>query len=168
MAKLSDADTAFIAWCVRHNASRHLALHCKEPNGLLVWRAFQEYRAAGLPVPEELLVIFDRWATAVATAKNEGEVAKAIEAGTIGRKTALQRLRSHQLERDVLERFVLYRFDQKMPYGKAIKRLAGEIQWPEGRLKTMVSRWFNPQATESDRDDAGAELQAAWLRQSRE
>lgn len=163
MGTVPEADKAFIAWAIRHNAARHLALYRRHSNGLLVWRAFQEYRGAGLPVPEEILGIFDKWAAAVQAADGEVEVAKAIQAETIGPYTARKRLRRLQRKRDLLERYVTYRFHQKMRPGKALERLAEETRLPLSQLKTMISRWRSPPSPATTSTSAGTDLQAAWL-----
>ncbi len=63
----------------RHAAWNHAALYPRERNGLLVWRAFAEYRAAGLPVPEAILLKFDEWAARLERVSGAEEVARAVE-----------------------------------------------------------------------------------------
>jgi hypothetical protein len=68
-----------VARAVGTNAGRHLALYLREPNGLLIWRAFSEYRRAKLPVPENILAKLDQFANRLERASGTAEIAKAIE-----------------------------------------------------------------------------------------
>jgi hypothetical protein len=99
----------------------------------------------------------------VQAADSEEEVAKAIQAETVGPYSALKRLQSLQRRRDLLERYITYSVHEKMRPGKALDRLSKETKLPLSQLKTMISRWRNPPARANTSTSAGTEPQAAWL-----
>ena len=63
----------------RWTARNHLSLYAREKNGLLIWRAYREFRQRGLPVPEVILGHLDQWAEALEKCSGPREISIAIE-----------------------------------------------------------------------------------------
>jgi len=175
----SKAAALLKAMAVRHNADRHLRLYLREKNGLLIFRAYLEYRRAGLEVPENILRKFDEWAAALLPshsshgANGDSEVAAAIEAETRGRHTSLQRLASAESGRDAVEHLI---HAEEAADGAglsktaALKAVAAERGVKAATLKVTKTRWLSP-GRPAQKASAGAHLQmhlSGRLRRSRE
>ena len=146
--------SALRAALVRHNADRHLALYLREKNGLLIFRAYLEYRRAGLAVPENILRKFDQWASALLPdvsarrgASGDTEVAAAIESETRGSHTSLQRLASAESGRDVVEHLV-HAEEAAEAVGRsktdALNAVAAQRGIRAATLKVKKTRWLSP------------------------
>ena len=152
----SDSDHAYL---VRYNARRHLALYMRERNGLLIWKAFAEYRRAGLPVPENILCKLDKWAQALQGAWTDKEVAAAIEAGTIKRQAAKVRLRACEHNRDVMEQLTIREEELAQKPTVAARAVAEDMNLNVGHVKVIKSRWHK---RGQDEAPAAAEY-PSWL-----
>ena len=73
------------AQVAQHNAElaavEDLRRYAQERHGRLLWRAYAECRAAGIPVPELVLRVFDQWAAALGDAEGPAETLRALELG---------------------------------------------------------------------------------------
>ncbi len=76
-------------------ADRLRRLFAATGNGLVVWRIFALYRRAGLPVPEDVLGAFDRFAGDLEQARGADAIARALrmspDRGGSGGRAALSR-----------------------------------------------------------------------------
>jgi hypothetical protein len=93
----------FRRYTVKRNADRHLALYLKTGDGLLIWRAYQEYRKAGLPIPENLLKKFDEFALRLERAGSAKEVATAFEMGSRSGPAGATLTKGRERQRDIVE-----------------------------------------------------------------
>lgn len=89
----------------KHAAARHLALYVETGDGLLIWRAYAEYRKAGARVPENILAKFDQFERRLAKATGANAVAKALEMAVAkgGAAGAARTVRAEKI-RDIVER----------------------------------------------------------------
>jgi hypothetical protein len=71
-------------YAARTAAANHLRLYERLGNGLLIWRAFVEYRKRGLPIPEQILKVFDRYAAGLEHASGPVEIARTFELSAKG------------------------------------------------------------------------------------
>ena len=71
------------AWALRF-AVEDVQRHERGESALLVWRAYAEVRAAGLPVPEAILVHFDRWAAGLGEVPPVGKTRPAAMLRALG------------------------------------------------------------------------------------
>jgi hypothetical protein len=118
-------------------------LYLRERNGLLVWRAFAEYRKAGLPVPDNIMAKLDEWANALESAWTEQAVAAAIEMRNIGSKTARLRLRAAERKRDVVEQLTIREAELGQDPTPAAEAVAADMNLTIGNVKVIKSRWHN-------------------------
>ena len=150
-----------------HNARRHLLLYLRERNGLLIWKAFAEYRSAGLPVPDNILAKFDEGATALLCASSDAEIARAIEAGTVGRKTAKLRLRVAEKGFVVMEQMTVLEKELGKRPMDAARAVADQYNLSPEYVKVIKHRWTKREKPPRKRTTSGADLQDAWKRQTR-
>lgn len=149
-----------------YNAHRHMALYRREPVGLLVWKAFLEYRQAGQPVPEIVLSIIEAWAEKMVRAKDDHQLAAAMESGTVRSKTAHQRMLAAERNRDVMEHLSIREHELGQSSTVATREVAAQFGMTIGSVKTLKSRWRNgPSPQDQEGSTAGSELQATWLQQ---
>lgn len=122
-------------------ASQHLRLYEREPVGLLVWRAFGEYRARGEPVPEIILAKFDKWASRLERASGAKGVAAAIEmTGEDGGPQGAAYLAAVERQRRIVSAVELLKRHNVRPMA-AQRRVAAEHGLPLGAVKSACSRW---------------------------
>jgi hypothetical protein len=135
---------------VVRRAAEHLALYKRDRNGLLVWRAYREFRSEGLPVPEVILAKLDQWAAQLESASGAPQVANAIEmSGSRGGPQAAARLFDLERQRRVVKE-VAFRLKLKRPGQKMT-----EIYEAAARELRILS-WRTVQKTYTE-----------WLRKSR-
>lgn len=131
-----------------HDAERaaydHLTLYFRERVGLLVWRAYREYRRRGLAIPEVVLAAFDGWAVRLETASGHREIAEAIEMtdGGSGAQGAayLGRLeRPREIASDVA--LYLRMWGKGKPIREAYAWTAKRHKTTESNVKQIYLRW---------------------------
>ena len=134
------------AFQAEYAAGNHLLLYLRERNGLLVWRAYAEYRAAGVAVPENILAKLDQWASWLESASGAAEVARAIEmapkSGPFGAKHLLAVERRRAIASDVehLRTHPNYRAS----LAKIYARIAHERRTTAGNVKRIHAEWMHP------------------------
>jgi hypothetical protein len=90
-------------------ARAYMGLYVRTRNGVFFWKAFAEYRRAGLPIPESLLRKLDQFAERLMRAEGQAAIAKAVEmtnpkGGPQGAAYAAGMLRTRQIVAAVHER----------------------------------------------------------------
>lgn len=128
-------------------------------HGLPVWRAYLRYRERGLPVREEVLRQFDRWAAALEAAYRralrEELTAKAEHllilqalnlAGTKKKPRGFKRLAQHERRRALAARIAFLRGPGKRTW----EQVAHEVQLGIGQAKECFYE-FNPGPAEQKR-----------------
>jgi len=99
-------ETAMKNKFARRNADRHLALYLRTRNGLLIWKAYMEYRQHGLPVPENILLWLDKVAGQLLVARGQEQIVAALEmTGSGGGPQAASLLRGQENARNIVEQF---------------------------------------------------------------
>jgi hypothetical protein len=131
------------AYLVQTGARRELRQYLDSRIGLHVWRAYADFRLAGMPVPENILAKLDEWAAALERAENDAQVAAAIEMGTIGRKPAKTRMAAAERSYLVMEQLnirerVLERKQQPMEAARAV---AADQGLSLAIVKNMKTAW---------------------------
>ena len=165
MDEKNDESAKLDEFFTRYNAGRHIALYRRERNGLLIWRAFAEYRRAGLPVPDNIMAKLDEWAVALEGAWNDTQVANAIEMGTVKAKPAKVRLRGAEKARNILEQLTIREDELGQKPNAAARATAADFNLKFGNVKTIKSRWNAPDASSADEPSPapGSDLQTAWV-----
>lgn len=140
---------AFAAFAARHNADRHLELHKKTKQGALVWKAYSEFRKAGVPVPEDVLVQLDRIGAGLLAAKDQREVMRAL--GMVNRTGGPQRralLQGVERQRDMVEHYRNLReanaarpVDKRRKVGELAKETAQRFGVSAQQVRTRYSEW---------------------------
>ena len=138
-----------------HHAANHISLYLRELNGLLIWRAYREYRARGVPVPENILEKFDQWGARLEAVANQRQACEALElnVGTgyvkSGAGTLLndkERIRAIVSAADQM----IQRKRPRITKEEAYRRVAAEFGVTPGAVKKAYQRWFR----ESDAHNA--------------
>lgn len=125
-----------------HGGLNHLLLYKRERNGLLIWRAFREYRSEGLPVPEVVLAKFDAWGERLERASGIKEIAAAIEmTGPKGGPKGAKHINAVEGQRRVVSAVALL-VKLGMPLGDAYKRVAKERRKTVGAVRLAYMRWI--------------------------
>lgn len=145
-----ETDDDWKLWAAQVNAKRHLALYDKERNGLLIWKAYMEYRRCGVPVPESLLKRFDQFAEKLLSTSGPQEIAAALEmTGKGGGPQGASALKGKENSRDIVEKFHIEREEnsRRSPERKrTIKAIAEEVGKafgiPGDEVKTRYSQWL--------------------------
>jgi len=140
MAETTELDE-LSASLVRYSARRHLALYVRTRDGLLIWKAFSEYRKAGLPVPENILAKLDEFAQSLVAARGDSEIATALEMSTGAKGSQRIRLKQAERNRDVAEEYRIRVFELKQRPADAIKAVAANSNLSNGNVKRIVSEW---------------------------
>ena len=84
-------------------ANRHLALYLKTGDGLLIWRAYQECRSGGLPIPESILKKFDQFGVRLVDSESVQDIAKALEMASDSGPAGARRTRGREHQRNIVE-----------------------------------------------------------------
>jgi len=126
---------------VRHNANHWLRQYLNSRVGLHVWRAYAEYRRAGMPVPENILAKLDQWAAALGAAVTEKEVAAAIEMQAIGGNTAKRRMRAAEDNFRVIEHLQIREGELGQKPADAERAVAADLSLKVGNVQVKKSRW---------------------------
>jgi len=126
---------------VQHNANRHLALYTKTNDGLLIWKAYQEFRKNNLAIPEEILKVLDEFALNLNIASGNKEIANAInmsvsKGGCAGWKRTLAK----EKQRDIIEFIHLGRKNKRNPV-TTNKDAAKRFNTTVGYVKKLYSEW---------------------------
>jgi hypothetical protein len=139
--QIADSE-AFVAALAREElvgtVNDDLVLYAWHGSGLALWRAYEACRAAGEPIPEVILLYFDKMARALGAANTAKQIAAAVQmSGQPGgsaraRLIELDRL-SHQLSR--VDRLVT--LPRPLTINAACKRVAG-AKWES--LKRAYNR----------------------------
>jgi hypothetical protein len=135
-------------------ANRHLALYLKHGNGLLIWRAYIEYRKLELPIPENILNHLDLFANRLLSARGQSEIAAAVEMTTTkktgrgGGPQGRSLLTGQEHSRDIVEAFHIRRQVNNDALNKLdIKTLAAEVGKQFGisgdEVQTRYSQWIS-------------------------
>lgn len=125
------------------NANRHIALYLKTGDGLLIWRAYQEFRKNGFPVPEKILKKFDDFASALSNASGAQGIADAVEmAVSGGGSSGWRRTEKKERQRDIVE-FVRdeRKYTKKCP-SSIEKEAAKRFDTTPGAVKKLYSEWM--------------------------
>jgi hypothetical protein len=131
----------------RHNANRHLALYLKTGDGLLIWRAYQEFRNLGLAVPEEILKKLDQFAEGLSKASGAKGIAEAMEmAVSRGGSAGFKRTTATEAQRNVVEyvrdaREAREYAKNKKSMETIYKEAAERFKTTPNRVKTLYSKW---------------------------
>lgn len=138
---MSELDEQLKAGIANYNAQRHLALFVKTGNGLLIWRAYQEYRKAGVPVPENILKKLDQFAERLLD--GDGDLLDALDLGfnKKGGQGPRLDLQAKQRGRDIVE-FVRYEQMRTDCTLKEAYRLAAEkFCTTPGAIEKLCKDW---------------------------
>ena len=87
-------------WAVRH-AAQDMAMYRGTGNARFVWRAFMSFREVGLPIPEDILAVFDRWARSLSSGDGPAETLRAMDLGG-GPRTRLGSTQVGVVERETV------------------------------------------------------------------
>lgn len=122
-------------------AMQHLTLYGREPNGILIWRAYRALRAVGLPIPPGILGKFDEWAAALDSAHGVQQVAAAIEmTGPGGAPQGASRLNSVERARRIVTQFE-HKVQRGIDPTAARKAVAAEFGMTSGAVSKVIQRW---------------------------
>lgn len=119
-------DAEFLCRIASHNAARHRALYEKKKDGLLLWKAYQEFRRCQIGIPDWLLKEFDGIAKRLESASTAKSVAEALQMATRGGGMAgAKRTRSTEYQRDIVEQVMglLNAFSEDEPNGAVPKKM---------------------------------------------
>lgn len=122
-------------------AMQHVRLYWREQVGLLVWRAYREYRARGEPVPEFILAKFDQWAARLEDASGEAAVSAAIEMSGARRGPQGAALLSKVERQRRIVSDVALLTSHGVSQTKAQRRVAKAKGLTLGAVKMACSRW---------------------------
>lgn len=157
--ELSEVDRSFIEFFVEESAARHMALYEVSGQGLLIWKAYAEYRQWQLPVPEKILAKLDEFGSNLQSAEDLAGVAKALELSG-GGKGGPQRatlLRGLERSRDIVEAFRDQRIaNRRLPKEnqRAVKELAQRVGDRFGisadEVQSRYSQWKRRHAENDD------------------
>jgi len=127
----------------QYNAQRHWALYRKTKDGLLVWRMYQEFRKAGVPVPEAIMRKLDQFAERLASAGSADEVAEALQMKQKrGGAAGATKTRGAERSRDIVEAVLnAIRFGGKNPT-KAYAEIAERFGTTNKYVKNLYTRWM--------------------------
>lgn len=126
-------------------ANNHLRLYPRERIGLLVWRAYSEYRHAGLPVPEDILTKLDQWAQRLESAHNAEAVAQAIDMGSRGYGgSAVKHLNKVEATRHIVSEVaqLLNLRRGRISNEEVFRQVARRHGKSSGNVKKMWQRWI--------------------------
>lgn len=150
-------------WNARHAAGNHATLYPRERNGLLIWRAFAEYRAAGLPVPEPILRKFDEWASRLERASGADDVARAIDmTGPGGGPQGAAHLAKIERARAIVSAVQALTARNVSP-AAAHARVARERGMTAAAVRMTCNRWSKPEARARGKPARGDEPPAVAL-----
>lgn len=133
-------------WLAKVHATNNIAIYkTYEKNGLLYWRSYQEYRKAGMQIPEDILCKFDEWAENLNTANGASEIAKSLELssrrGPQGPGYVDSLDRAYKTFMRVLFRLVLPKDNIKITVTEAIRQEAEESGMTFAQVKGVFDRW---------------------------
>jgi hypothetical protein len=144
-------------WNARRRAWSHLSLFPRERNGLLVWRAFAEHRAAGLPVPEAILRKFDEYAARLEGASGAQQVARAIDmTGPGGGPQGAAHLAKIERARAIVSAVQALTARNVSP-AAAHARVARERGMTVAAVRMACNRWARPEARARRKPGTGEE-----------
>lgn len=170
----NEVDQSVIRVFVTQAADDHLSLYDVTGNGLLIWKAYAEYRQFGMPVPEAILAKLDEYGERLQTAKDANAVAKALDLqtgkGGPQRETVLQ---GQERSRDIVRDYHIARImnSRRSPENrKTMKDLAAEVGRRHGitgqHVQTRYAQWRKATSANSSAESADpiADLLASFAR----
>lgn len=143
-----EATNAFKLVFARREANRHLALYLRTGNGLLIWKAYREYRQHGLPVPENILAKLDQFADRLLRARGQKQIALALElTSSGGGSKGLALLVGQERARDIVEHLHLARQinqERDKPVLEKVPELetAQRFRISQGNVAKRYSEWM--------------------------